>query len=262
MVPIDWGSIMFPELNETIEAKKTRKGRVGKKTRLRERTLEFARIYLYKGVSENEPEEGPFTMPSWGLFEDDPQVRALLTEDDCKIPFTEDRYEQVGDLIAKRVITYNIRARQDLARMHGLVLQHGENEEEADENIIQPFLARATTVFHFDLEAVPNCLSYQAFSEISYLGLVRSDPTTGHPQKWTTTLPMLTPDVLAGKIARELLRVAGAPENSTWEEMESICDETLVCTCCKPDFEQPNSVANLVGLIPRAFLVPMVEIYN
>ena len=55
-------------------------------------------------------------MPSWGIFEDEPRVKALLTEDDCKIPFTEDRYEQIQDLIAEGVVKYNICARRDLAR--------------------------------------------------------------------------------------------------------------------------------------------------
>lgn len=246
-ISIDWNSNMFPRLKEMIEAEQARKERIRKKARLRERTLEFARIYLSRGVYANEPEEGPFMMPSWGIFEDDPKVKALLTEDDCKIPFTGDRYELIEDLIAEGVIKYNIRARRDLARMHGLFLLHWESEEEADENIIKPFLARATTVFHMDCGAAPKSMSYQTFTEISHLALAYWDPTIGDPPKWSTLLLGVTADVLAGRITRELLGIAGAPENSTWEQMERICGKKLVCTCRRPNFGQPAHITTLVS---------------
>ena len=239
---------MFPKLKEMIETEQARKAQVRRKARLRERTLEFARIYLSRGIYANEPEEGPFMMPSWGIFEDDPRVKALLTEDDCKVTFTEDRYEQVEDLIAEGVIKYNICTRRDLARMHGLFLLHAESEEEADENIIKPFLARATTVFHMDCAAAPKCMSYKTFTEISHLALVYWDPEVGDPPKWSTILLGITSDVLAGKIIRELLRIAGAPENSTWEQMERICGSKLICTCRKPGFSQPVHITSLVSV--------------
>ena len=230
-----------------IDTERARKERINRKARFRERTLEFAKIYLSRGVYANEPEEGPFMMPSWGIFEDDPQVKALLTEDDCKIPFTGDRYEQIEDLISEGVINYNIRARRDLARMHGLFLLHWESEADADENIIKPFLARATTVFHMACRAAPKCISYQTFSEISHLALVHWNPAVGDPPKWSTVVLGVTPDVLAGRITRELLRVAGAPENSTWEQMERICGKRLICTCRRPGFRQPVDITTLVS---------------
>ena len=230
-----------------IEAEKTRKVEVKRKARLRERTLEFARIYLSRGVPANEPEEGPFMMPSWGIFKDEPRVKALLTEDDCKIPFTEDRYEQIQDLIAEGVVKYNICARRDLARLHWLLFLDWENEEEADENAIKPFLARATTVFHVNYAAAPKCLSYKTITEIFHLALVYWEPAIGDPPKWRNVLALIQPDILAGKITRELLRVAGAPEDSTWEQMEEICGRKLVCTCRKPGFSQPVPVNILVS---------------
>jgi len=239
---------MLPRLIEMIETEQARKDQARRKARLRERTLEFARIYLSRGVNENEPEDGPFMMPSWGIFEDDPRVKALLMEGECMVPFTEDRYEQIEDLIAEGVIKYNIRARRDLARMHGLFLFHLESEENADENIVKPFLTRATTVFHMECAAAPKYLSYQTITEILHLSLVYWEPAIGDPPKWSNILLSITPDVLAGKITRELLRVAGAPENSTWEQMESICDKKLVCTCRRPDFRQPAHVTTLVSL--------------
>ena len=241
---------MFPKLKEMIETEQARKEQARRKERLRERTLEFAKIYLSRGVSDNEPEDGPFMMPSWGIFEDDPRVKALLTESDCKIPFTEDRYEQIEDLIAEGVIKYNIRARRDLARMHGLFPLHRVSEEEADESVVKPFLAQATTVFHIDFPDAPKCLSYETITEIFHLSLVFWEPAIGNPPKWSTVLLGITPDVLAGKITRELLRVAGAPENSTWEQMERICGNKLVCTCRKPDLNslQPFRVSVLVSL--------------
>ena len=238
---------MFPKLKEMIETEQARKEEARRKARLRERTLEFARIYLSRGVPENEPEDGPFMMPSWGIFEDDPRVKALLTEGDCKIPFTEDRYEQIEDLIAEGVTKYNICTRRDLARMHGLFLFYLEGHEDADERIIQPFLARATTVFHMECGAAPKCLSYQTITEILHLSLVYCEPAAGEPPKWSSLLLGLTPDILAGKITRELLRVAGAPENSTWEQMESICGNRLVCTCRRPGFKQPVHITTLVS---------------
>jgi hypothetical protein len=238
---------MFPKLKDMIEREQIRKEEVKRKARLRERTLEFARIYQSDGVSANEPEEGPFMMPSWGIFEDDPRVKALLTEDDCTIPFTRDRYEQIEGLIAEGVIKYNIRARRDLARMHGFLLPHGENEEAIDENVVKPFLARATTVFHMESGDAPRCLSYQTITEIFHLALVYWEPAVGDPPKWSIVLLGITPDILAGKITRELLQVAGAPENSTWDRMERICGKRLVCTCRKPNFKQPVPITTLVS---------------
>ena len=240
---------MFPKLKEMIEKEQARKEEARRKARLRERTLEFARIYRSRGVPENEPEDGPFMMPSWGIFEDDPRVKAILAEDDCKIPFTEDRYERIEDLIAKGVVQYNIRARRDLARMHGLFLFYWENQEDVDERIVKPFLARATTVFHMECEDAPRCLSYETITEIFHLSLVFWEPAIGDPPKWSTVLLTITPDILAGKITRELLRVAGAPEDSTWEQMESICGDRLVCTCRKPGFTQPVRINSLVSPI-------------
>ena len=252
---------MFPALKEMIETEQTRKRQLERKARLRERTLEFARIYLSTGVSDNEPEEGePFMMPSWAIFEDDPRVKALLTEDDCRIPFTEDRYEQIEDLIAEGVIKYNIHARRDLARMYGLFLPYGENEEEADENIIKPFLARATTAFHMDCKSAPRCLSYQTITEIFHLAMVYLEPAAGNPPTWRAALRGVTPDILAGKIIRELLRVAGAPENSTWEQMERICGNRLVCTCRMPGFRQPVCVTTLVS--PLALFVSVGGVFQ
>jgi len=239
---------MFPKLKEMIETEQARKEQARRKARLRERTLEFARIYLSRGVRENEPEDGPFMMPSWGIFEGDPRVKVLLEEDDCKIPFTEDRYEQIEDVVAEGVVEYNIRARRDLARIHGLFLLYWEGQEDTDEKIIQPFLARATTVFHMECGAAPKCLSYQTITEILHLSLVYSEPAVVEPPKWSSLLLGLTPDILAGKITRELLQVAGAPENSTWEQMESICGSRLVCTCRKPGFRQPVHITTLVSL--------------
>ena len=238
---------MFPKLKGMIEAERARKEQARRKARLRERTLEFARIYRSRGVPENEPEDGPFMMPSWGIFEDNPRVKALLAEDNCKVPFTEDRYEQIEDLIAEGVVKYNIRARRDLARLHGLFLFHWESEEDVDEKVIKPFLARATTVFHMECEIAPPCLSYQTITEILHLSLVYSEPAIGEPPKWSSLLLGLSPDILAGKITRELLRVAGAPETSTWEQMESICGSRLVCTCRRPGFTQPVHITTLVS---------------
>lgn len=234
-----------------IETERARMEQVNRRARLRDRTFEFARIYLARGFPANEPTEteGPFSMPSWVDFEDNPQVKALLTEDDSNIPFTEDRYEQIEDLIAEGVIRYNIRARRDLAQMHGLVLPHWESEEDADENIVKPFLAKATTVFHIhvDCAATPGCLSYKMITEILNLSQMSQDPAAGGQPKWSTILRGITPDVLAGKIVRELLTVVGAPENSTWEQMEKTCGNKLVCTCRRPDFRQPASVTTLVS---------------
>lgn len=202
-------------------------------------------------------------MPSYGIFEDDPRVQALLTEDDCRIPFTEDRYEQIEDLIAERVIKYNIRTRCDLARMHGLfvpgVVLGGQDEGDADENIIKPFLARATTVFHLDSQAAPKCLSYKTLTEIFHLSLVYWMPEIGSPPTWNIVVLRVTPGVLVGKITRELLRVAGAPENSTWEQMKRICGKKLVCTCRKPGFEQPARLDTLVGILALSFSFSMGE---
>jgi len=145
------------------------------------------------------------------------------------------------------VVKYNIRTRRDLARTHGLFLLHWASEEEADENIIKPFLARATTVFHMEYPDAPKCLSYQTITEIFHLSLVYWEPTIGDPPKWSSVLLGITPDVLAGKITLELLRVAGAPENSTWEQMEEIGNK-LVCTCRRPGFKQPANISILVSL--------------
>jgi len=214
---------MFPKLKEMIETEQVQKEQARRKARFRERNLEFARIYLSRGVSANEPEEGPFMMPSYGIFEDDPQVQALLTEDDCKVPFTEDRYERIEDLIAEGVIKYNVRARRDLARMHGFFVLGGQDEGDADEQVIKPFLARATTVFHLDSPPAPKCLSYKILTEIFHLATVYWMPEIGVPPTWNIAILGVTPAVLAGKITRELLRVVGAPESSTWEQMKRIC---------------------------------------
>ena len=244
---------MFPKLKEMIEAEQTRKQRLSRAASLRRRSIEFAKIYLARGVSENEPDEGPFMMPSWAIFENDPRVWALLTEDDCNIPFTEDRYEEIKDVIAEGVIKYNIQTRRDLARIHGLVVLPWSNEEEADENIIKPFLAKATTVFHTNWSNHAPCTSYKTISyktlyEVFHLALVYWDPEFMEPPKWSTLLPEITPDIFAGKINRELLRVAGAPESSTWEQMEAVCERKLVCTCRKPGLPQPLSTASLVSI--------------
>ena len=246
---------MFPKLKGMIETERARKEQIRRKARYRERTLEFVRIYLSRGVQANEPEEGPFMMPSWGVFEDHPRVKALLTEDDCKIPFTEGRYEQIEDLIARGVAKYNIRARQDFARMHDLSLPPWESEEEADENIVKPFLARATTVFHIDCPTAPKCLPYKTIAELLHLVIVCWEPTIGDPPKLSKILPKVTPDVLAGKITRELLRVAGAPDGSTWEEINGICGSRLVCTCRRPYFRQPTHITTLVSLFTLVFFV-------
>ena len=243
---------MFPALKEMIEAERARKEEVERKERLRQRHLEFAKIYISKGVPANQPADGPFMMPSYGLFKNEPQVQTLLTEDECRIPFTEDRFEQIEDLIAEGMTKYNIHARRDLARMHGLYVHHGENLGEADEHIIKPFLARATTVFHFDCGAAPSCLSYQSLAEIFYLALWCWTPEIGDPPPWRVITLDITPDVLAGKITSELLWVAGAPRNSTWEQMERI-GKKLVCTCRKPHFEQPVDIVVLVS--PYAFVL-------
>ena len=253
---------MLPKLKEMIEEERVRKAEVNRKARLRDRTLEFARLYLSRGVPESEPEEGPFMMPSWGIFEDNQRINAILEEDDYNIPFTEDRYEQIEDVIAEGVIKYNIRARRDLARLHGLFLLPVENEEEADENIIKPFLARATTVFRLDCPIAPRCFSYQTLSEIFHLATVYRDPEAGAPPKWNAAVSGVTPDILAGRITRELLRVAGAPEDSTWEQMESICGERLVCTCRKPGFKQPVCIDTLVSLFACAFFVSVSGVFH
>ena len=192
-------------------------------------------------------------MPSWAIFEDDLRVQALLTEDDCNIPFTEDRYEEIEDVIAEGVIKYNIRARQDLARIYGLIVLPWPSEEEADENIIKPFLAKATTVFHMGWSTCSDCMSYGTLTEILHLALVHSNPEFREPPKWSTVLLGITPDVLAGKINRELLRVAGAPEGSTWEQMEVAYGGKLVCTCRKPGFKQPTCIVNLVSIFAWGF---------
>lgn len=245
---------MFPVLKEMIEAEQARKEEVERKARLRERHLEFAKIYISTGIPANEPEDGPFMMPSYGIFKNEPRVRALLTEDDCRIPFTEDRFEQIEDLIAEGVIKYNIHTRRDLAQMHGLHL-HGEDEEEADEYIIKPFLAKATTVFHFDCADAPSSLSYQSLTEIFHLSLWYWMPEVGDPPPWRIISLDITPDILAGEITRELLRVAGVPENSTWEQMERI-GKKLICTCRKPHFEQPADIVVLVSHFPLTPSIP------
>ena len=250
---------MFPKLKGMIEAEQTRKEQLRREARRRRRSLEFARIYLDRGVSANEPDDGPFMMPSWAIFEDDPRVRALLTEDDCNIPFTEDRYEEIEDVIAKGVIEYNILARGDLARIHGLFVTPWQNEEEADENIIKPFLARATTVFHMRDR---NCMSYKTLTEILHLALVYSDPELRDPPKWSTILLGIAPDILAGKINFELLRVAGAPEDSTWEQMKTSYGGKLVCTCRKPGFEQPVCIVHLVSIFTWDFFVSADETFQ
>lgn len=247
---------MLPVLKGIIDGERARKEEVERKGRLHERYLEFAKIYISKGIPANEPEDGPFMMPSYEIFKNEPQVQTLLTEDNCRIPFTEDRYEQIQDLIAEGVVKYNIHTRRDLARMHGLYLLYGVNEEEADEYIIKPFLTRATTVFRFDCSAVPSCLSYQALTEIFHLSLWYWMPQIGDPPPWRVLALDITPDVLAGNITRELLRVAGIPGNSTWEQMEKI-GKKLVCTCRKPQFEQPVDIILLVSLFLQALFVPV-----
>ncbi|KAF9781569.1 hypothetical protein BJ322DRAFT_1076985 [Thelephora terrestris] len=241
-----WSSKMLPRLKVMIEAEQARKEEIKRKERLHQRYLEFAKIYISRGVHENEPEEGPFMMPSYGIFKNDPRVQALLMEDDCRVPFTEERYEPIEDLIAEGAIRYNICARQDLARMHGLYVLHRGDEEETDEFIIKPFLARATTVFHLNSSAAPSCLSYQTLTEIFHLSLVYWMPEVGDPPPWRAVTLDITPDILAGKITRELLRVAGASEVSTWEQMERICGSKLVCTCRKPHFQQPVEITTLI----------------
>lgn len=249
---------MFPKLKEMIEAEQTRKEQLAREERRRARALEFARTYLDSGVSANEPEEGPFMMPSWGIFKHDPRVQAVLAEGDYTIPFTEERYEEIEDVIAEGVIKYNIRARRDLARMHGLCLLPGENEEETDENIIKPFLERATTIFYSDWPGSYKCMSYKTISEILHLALAYSNPER-EPPEWIYLLLGFTPDILAGKIVRELLRVAGAPENYTREQMERDYEKKLVCTCRKPNFEQPTYLVQLVSILARAFLLSVDE---
>jgi hypothetical protein len=241
---------MFPVLKEMIEAEQARKKEVERKERLHERYLEFARIYISKGIPANEPEDGPFMMPSYEIFKNEPRVQALLTEDDSRIPFTEDRYEQIEPLIADGVIRYNIQTRRDLAQIHGLYLP-GENEEEVDEYIVQPFLARATTIFHFDCPTAPGCLSYKSLTDIFHLSLWYWTPEIGDPAPWRIIALDITPDFLAGKIARELLLVAGIAETSTWEQMERI-EKKLICTCRKPHFEQPVDITALVSLFAQA----------
>ena len=243
---------MFPKLQGLIEIEQGRKEKLRREARRRTRILEFSGIYLDRGVSANEPDEGPFMMPSWETFEDDPRVQALLTEDDYNVPFTEDRYEQIEDIITEGVVKYNIRTRRDLARIHGLSLVPRGGEEETDENIVKPFLARATTLFRMNWSTNCKFMSYRRLTEILHLALVYSDPQLGGPPKWNTIILGITPDILAGKIARELLRVAGAPENSTWEQMESICGNSLVCTCRKPHFEQPACTVNIVSTFAYA----------
>lgn len=230
-----------------IEAERARKEEVRRKDRYRERTLEFIRIYLSRGVQANESEKEPFMMPSWEVFEDHPRVKALLAEDDYKIPFTEDRYEQIEDLIAQGAMKYNIRARQDFARMHDLSFPPWDSEEEADEKIVKPFLAKATTVFHIDCATAPKCLPFKTVAELLHLVVTCWDPAIGDPPKLSTILLKVMPDLLAGRITRELLRVAGAPEDSTWEEMDRICGTKLVCTCRRPDFRQPAHITTLVS---------------
>ena len=243
---------MFPKLKEMIEIEGARKAQLERKERRRKRDLEFAKIYLGSGVPANQPDEEPFMMPSWGLFKDDPQVQALLAEDDYNIPFTWDRYEGIEDVIAEGVIKYNIRARRDLAIIHGFFPPPGGSEEEVDENVIKPFLARATTVFHLrgEMGGTYRCISYKTLVEIIHLTIVYSNPEFMEPQRWRDALVMsIMPDALAGKIARELLRVVGAPEDSTWEQMDRICGKRLVCTCRKPRFQQPVCVVALVSTL-------------
>ena len=256
---IDWNSNMLPKLKEMIEAEQARKEQLRREARRGRRYLEFARIYLNRGVPANEPDEGPFMMPSWAIFKDEPRLQALLTEDDCDIPFTEDRYEEIEDVIAEGVIKYNIHARRDLARIHGLFVLPWPSEEEADENVIKPFLARATTAFHASWSTYPTCLPYKTLTEILHLALVYSNPEFMEPPKWNTIFLGITPDILAGKINHELLRVAGAPAGSTWEQMETAYGEKLVCTCRKPHFEQPVCIVNLVSIFAWGFSVLVVE---
>jgi len=243
---------MLPRLKEMIKAERNRKEQLEREVRRRTRALEFAKIYLSRGIPENEPEDGPFMMPSWGIFGDDPRVQAILAEDDYTIPFTEDRYEEIGDVIAEGVIQYNIRTRRDLAQMHGLYLFPGEKEEETDENIVRPFLARATTIFYSDWPGSYKCMSYKTLSEILHLALVYMNPER-EPPEWSYLLPGFAPDILAGKIVRELLRVAGAPENSTREQLERDYEKKLVCTCQKPNFEQPAYLVHLVSMLAMSW---------
>ena len=250
IISVDWNFNMFPKLKEMIEVERARKAQIERKERRRERDLEFASIYLDRGVSENDPGEGPFMMPSWELFKDDPQVQALLAEDDYNIPFTRDRYRGIEDVIAEGVAKYNVRARRDLALIHGFFPPPGGSEEEVDEDVIKPFLARATTVFHLrgEMGGTYRCISYKTLSEILHLQLVYSNPEFVGLPKWRDILVLaILPDALAGKIARELLRVVGAPEDSTWEQMDEICGKRLVCTCRKPHFSQPICVVALVS---------------
>jgi hypothetical protein len=250
---------MFPKLKEMIEAEQARKEQLRREARRNRRSVEFARIYLDRGVYANEPDEGPFMMPSWAIFEDDPRVEALLTEDDCNIPFTEDRYEEIEDAIAEGVAKYNIHARRDLARIHGLFVPPLLTEEEADENIIKPFLARATTVFHMGWSSYCSCMSYKVLTEILHLALVHSNPEFREPPKWETVFLGISPDVMAGKINRELLRVAGAPESSTWGQMGETYGGKLVCTCRKPGFDQPVCIVHLVSIFSWNFFFSVDE---
>lgn len=243
---------MFPKLKEMIETERAQKAQLERKERRRERDFEFAKIYLDRGVPANEPSEGPFMMPSWGVFKDDPQVQALLAEDDYNIPFTRNRYKEIEDVIAEVAVKYNIHARRDLALIHGFFPPPGGSEEEVDENVIKPFLARATTVFHLrgEMGGTYRCMSYKTLSEILHLGIVYSNPELLEPPRWRDILvPSIVPDALAGKIARELLRVIGAPVDSTWEQMDEICGKRLVCTCGKPRFPQPVCVVALVSTL-------------
>lgn len=254
---------MLPKLKEMIEAEQAGKEEVARKERFHQRYLEFAKIYISVGLPANEPEEGPFMMPSYGIFKDDPRVQALLTEDGCRIPFTEERYEKIEDLIAEEATKYNIYTRRDLARMHGLYLFMGKDEEESDKYIIKPFLERATTVFHLNCPAAPTFVPYQDLTEIFHLPLYCWPPEAGDPPSWRTLSSLVMPDILAGKIVRELLRVIGAPEGVTWEQMERICGEKLVCTCRKPHFEQPVAITTLVSDLLFSVFVPENErLYN
>ena len=262
MVAAVWHSKMLPKLKGMIEAEQARKEEIERKERLHQRFLEFARIYMSRGVPESVPEEEPFMVPSYGIFKSDLRVLALLMEDDCRIPFTEERYDQIEDLIAKGAIKYNIHARQDLARMHGLYVFITGDEEETDEHIIKPFLARASTVFHLDCSAAPSCMSYRTLTEIFHLSFVCWVPEIGDPPPWRVFIQDITPDILAGKITRELLRVAGVSETSTWEQMERVCGENLVCTCRKPHFQQPVEITTLVSSIAWDFFALVDEDLN
>ena len=238
---------MFPKLKGMIEVEQARKAEIERKQRFHKRWVEFAKVYISTGIPDNEPEDGPFMMPSYGMFKDEPRIQALLTENGSRIPFTEDRYEQIQDIVTEGAIKYNICTRRDLAQMHGLYLLRGDDEEEVDERIVKPFLAKATTIFHLDSPAAPSCLSYQSITEIFHLSLWYWEPEIGDPPPWRAVSLDITPDILGGKVARELLEVAGAPENTTWEEMESICGKRLICTCRKPRCEQPVCITTLVS---------------